>query len=184
MNDDELHCHMIDTIVEKNVYAMDLDQLRDIAFDAEYRALEDLHFDEIKAVYDDADNIEEDPRWDTRDDLAAQIETLRQTARVWDPALMALAGVVLSISYDGELTTVSGVVRAADEKAVREIRKARQQEHAHAPLGSGQLTAAAQALNGLRIAPLLIIALACEGVGERGGLKGEQLVKALAQQEP
>ena len=76
----------------------------------------------------DADSIEEDPRWDTRDELAGQIETLRQTARVWDPALMALSGVVLSISYDGELSTVSGVVRASDEKAVREIRKARQQE--------------------------------------------------------
>lgn len=76
----------------------------------------------------DADSIEEDPRWDTRDDLAAQIETLRQATRVWDPTLMALSGVVLSISYDGELSTVSGVVRASDEKAVREIRKARQQE--------------------------------------------------------
>jgi ParB family chromosome partitioning protein len=76
----------------------------------------------------DADSIEEDPRWDTRDGLAAQIETLRQAARVWDPALMALSGVVLSISYDGELSTVSGVVRPSDEKAVREIRKSRQQE--------------------------------------------------------
>lgn len=87
--------------------------------------------DEMDALDEaiDADSIEEDPRWDTRDDLAARIETLRQAARVWDPALMALAGVVLSISYDGELTTVSGVVRAADEKAVRDIRKARQQEH-------------------------------------------------------
>jgi ParB family chromosome partitioning protein len=76
----------------------------------------------------DADSIEEDPRWDTRDDLAAQIETLRQAARVWDPAFMALSGVVLSISYDGELSTVSGVVRPSDEKAVREIRKARQKD--------------------------------------------------------
>jgi len=77
----------------------------------------------------DADSIEEDPRWDTRDDLAGQVETLRQAARVWDPALMALAGVVLSISYEGKLSTITGVVRAEDEKAVRDIRKARQQEH-------------------------------------------------------
>lgn len=76
----------------------------------------------------DADSIEEDPRWDARDDLAAQIETIRQAARVWNPALMALSGVVLSISYDGEISTVSGVVRASDEKAVREIRKAQQQD--------------------------------------------------------
>ena len=78
----------------------------------------------------DADSIEDDPRWDTRDELAGQIESLRQAARVWDPALMALSGVVLSISYDGELSTVSGVVRASDEKAVREIRKGRRQEQA------------------------------------------------------
>lgn len=78
----------------------------------------------------DADSIEEDPRWDTRDDLAAQIETIRQAARVWNPALMALSGVVLSISYDGELATVCGVVRASDEKAVREIRKAQQKDRA------------------------------------------------------
>ena len=76
----------------------------------------------------DADSVEDDPRWDRRDDLAGQIEALRQSARVWDPALKALSGVVLSISYEGELNAVSGVVRAADEKAVKDIRKARQQE--------------------------------------------------------
>lgn len=56
----------------------------------------------------EADSIEEDPRRDARDDLAAKIETIRQSARVWDPALMSLAGVVLSISYDGELNVSSG----------------------------------------------------------------------------
>jgi len=75
----------------------------------------------------DADSIEEDPRWDRRDDLAGQIETIRQTARVWDPALMSLAGVVLSVSHDGDLNAVCGVVRPGDEKTVREIRKSRQQ---------------------------------------------------------
>ena len=86
----------------------------------------------------DADSIEEDPRWDTRDDLAAKIETLRQAARVWDPALMALAGVALSISYDGELNASCGIVRAADEKALRDIRKSRQQQDAETDDASQQ----------------------------------------------
>jgi len=76
----------------------------------------------------DADSIEDDPRWDKRDDLSGQIEAIRQSARVWDRDLMALAGVVLSISREGDLNTVSGVVRPEDEKAVREVRKARQQK--------------------------------------------------------
>lgn len=80
----------------------------------------------------DSDSIEEDPRWETRDELAAQIETLRQAARMWDPALVALAGVVLSISYGGELNAICGVVRPADERAVRELRKVRQQEQVSA----------------------------------------------------
>jgi ParB family chromosome partitioning protein len=86
----------------------------------------------------DADSIEEDPRWDTRDDLAAQIETLRQSARVWDPALMALAGVVLCVSHAGELNAICGVVRAADEKALRDVRKARQQQDAETDDASRQ----------------------------------------------
>ena len=76
----------------------------------------------------DADSIEDDPRWYRRDDLAGQIETVRQAARVWDPELMPLAGVVLSVGHDGDLNVVCGVVRSSDEKAVRDARKARTRE--------------------------------------------------------
>jgi ParB family chromosome partitioning protein len=78
----------------------------------------------------DADSVEDDPRWDKRDDLAGQIETIRQSARVWDPELVALSGVVLSVSYEGHLSAVCGVVRPNDEAAVREIKNRRRDDEA------------------------------------------------------
>jgi len=78
----------------------------------------------------DADSIEDDPRWDTRDGLAGQIEAIRQSARVWDRELVALSGVVLSVSYEGHLSAVCGVVRPNDEAAVREIKNRRRHDEA------------------------------------------------------
>ncbi|MDP3736419.1 MAG: ParB/RepB/Spo0J family partition protein [Hyphomonadaceae bacterium] len=74
----------------------------------------------------DQDSVEDDPRWETRDDLAAAIEALRQSARDWDKELKPLAGVVLSIDHDGRVHSAFGVVRQADEKTIRAIRKRRQ----------------------------------------------------------
>jgi ParB family chromosome partitioning protein len=74
----------------------------------------------------DRDSVEDDPRWETRDDLAAGIETLRQSARDWDKELKPLAGVVLSIDHEGRVHSAFGVVRQADEKTIRAIRKRRQ----------------------------------------------------------
>ena len=71
----------------------------------------------------DEDSVEDDPRWETRDDLAAAIETLRQSARDWDQDLIAHAGVVLSISHDGDVHATLGVIRSSDEKTVKAIRK-------------------------------------------------------------
>jgi ParB family chromosome partitioning protein len=71
----------------------------------------------------DEDSVEEDPRWETRDDLAAAIETLRQSARVWDADLIAHAGVVLSIDHDGEVHAALGVIRHSDEKTIKTIRR-------------------------------------------------------------
>jgi ParB family chromosome partitioning protein len=78
----------------------------------------------------DEDSVEDDPRWEARDDLAAAIETLRQSARVWDADLIAHAGVVLSIGHDGEFHAAPGIVRRSDEKAVKAIsrKKAAMQE--------------------------------------------------------
>ena len=76
----------------------------------------------LDAALDD-DSVEDDPRWETRDDLAAAIETLRQSARVWDADLIAHSGVVLSISHDGDVQATLGVIRSSDEKTVKAIRK-------------------------------------------------------------
>lgn len=71
----------------------------------------------------DEDSVEEDPRWEARDDLAAAIETLRQAARVWDSELIAHAGVILSIGNDSEAHATLGVVRASDEKTLNALRR-------------------------------------------------------------
>jgi ParB family chromosome partitioning protein len=73
----------------------------------------------------DQDSVEDDPRWDQRDDLAGAIEAIRQSARVWNVELMAHAGVVLSLEHDGGVHETAGIVRHCDEKAVRAIRQPR-----------------------------------------------------------
>lgn len=78
--------------------------------------------DALDAALDD-DSVDDDPRWDTRDTLAASIETLRQSARVWNKDLIAHAGVVVGISHDGEAYATLGVVRQADEKTIKALRK-------------------------------------------------------------
>jgi ParB family transcriptional regulator, chromosome partitioning protein len=93
---------------------------------------EQTEMDRLKGELDaldealDQDSVEDDPRWETRDDLAAAIETLRQSAKDWDKELMPHAGVVLSIDHDGRVHSAFGVVRQADEKTIRAIRKRRQ----------------------------------------------------------
>lgn len=76
----------------------------------------------------DDDSVEDDPRWEERDTIAAALETLRQSARVWDEEIIAHAGVVLSITHDGEMQATLGVVRQADEKAIKAIHKKRAAE--------------------------------------------------------
>lgn len=91
----------------------------------------------LDAALDD-DSIEDDPRWETRDTIAGEIESLRQSARVWNPEIIAHAGVVLSISHDGEQHAALGVVRQADEKMVKVIRKRLATDHADADDGVGE----------------------------------------------
>ena len=90
----------------------------------------------LDAALDD-DSIEDDPRWETRDTIAGEIESLRQSARVWNPEIIAHAGVVLSISHDGEAHVTLGVVRQSDEKAVKAARKRMEPDHADSDEGVG-----------------------------------------------
>jgi ParB family chromosome partitioning protein len=89
--------------------------------EAELGRLRD-ELDALDAALDE-DSIEDDPRWDVRDTLAAAIETLRQSARVWNTDLIAHAGVVIAINHDGEAYATLGVVRQSDEKTIKDIRK-------------------------------------------------------------
>jgi len=91
------------------------------AEEAELARLRD-ELDALDAALDE-DSIEEDPRWDARDTLAASIETLRQSARVWNMDLIVHAGVVIAINHDGEAYATLGVVRQSDEKTIKDIRK-------------------------------------------------------------
>jgi ParB family chromosome partitioning protein len=90
----------------------------------------------LDAALDD-DSVEDDPRWETRDTIAGEIESLRQSARVWDREIIAHAGVVLSISHDGEAHATLGVVRQSDEKSVKAIRKRLTTDDAHSEEGVG-----------------------------------------------
>jgi len=89
--------------------------------EAELTRLRD-ELDALDAALDE-DSIEEDLRWDARDTLAASIETLRQSARVWNTDLIGHAGVVIAINHDGEAYATLGVVRQSDEKTIKDIRK-------------------------------------------------------------
>jgi ParB family chromosome partitioning protein len=89
--------------------------------EAELGRLRD-ELDALDAALDE-DSVEDDPRWDARDTLAGAIETLRQSARVWNTDLIAHAGVVIAINHDGEAYATLGVVRQSDEKTIKDIRK-------------------------------------------------------------
>lgn len=66
----------------------------------------------------EANGVDDDPRWTQRDDLEAAYETIRQVGRCWTSDVMALAGVVLSIDHEGEISVAEGLVRADDQKRV------------------------------------------------------------------
>jgi ParB family chromosome partitioning protein len=90
----------------------------------------------------DETSVEDDPRWSDRDDLEAAYETIRQQARTWEPALKALAGVVLSIGHDGELVVSEGHVKAADQKAVQAILRGGAEREEGTEVGSAQAPSA------------------------------------------
>lgn len=66
---------------------------------------------ELEASFDD-----DDPRWSIRDDLEAAFETIRQTTRCWSADAKALAGVMLTVDYEGDLVVTEGLVKNEDQK--------------------------------------------------------------------
>jgi ParB family chromosome partitioning protein len=87
--------------------------------------------DELDAALE-ANGVEDDPRWSARDDLEAEYETIRQAARCWNPDLMKLSGVLLSVDHDGEISAAEGIVRTAEQKQVEAFLKAQRAPKAEA----------------------------------------------------
>lgn len=64
----------------------------------------------------EADSLEDDARWSTRDDFEASYETIRQAARAWTSGQKEIGGVVLSVSHNGDLVATEGLIKADDQK--------------------------------------------------------------------
>lgn len=76
----------------------------------------------------DANGIDHDPRWSTRDDLEAAYDAVRQAGRYWAADTKALAGVILSVGNEGRLVATEGVIRIEDQKRVDALLKHRRGE--------------------------------------------------------
>ncbi len=100
----------------------------------ERKALDEINA-ALEALDEEMENSEEDdPRWTRRDDLAARQHAVIEATMEWDPELMALAGVVISIDHDGNASFASGIIAKADAAKVRRIRKERDAKAARALL--------------------------------------------------
>jgi ParB family chromosome partitioning protein len=75
----------------------------------------------------EASSVEDDPRWSTRDDLEAAYELVRQAGRCWTAEAKAIAGVLLSIGRNGEVSATEGLVRNDDEKQAKAYLKQRRE---------------------------------------------------------
>lgn len=83
--------------------------------------------EELDAELED-NSVEDDPRWQARDDLEAAYETIRQAGRCWTSDIMALSGVMLSIDHDGGIGVLEGLVRIDDQKRVNAFLKSQRAE--------------------------------------------------------
>lgn len=86
-------------------------------------AADTLHaqIEALDAALNDAED--EDPRWGERDGLEAQLETIEQSALNWDPTLMNIAGVAISIGPDGAPSFTQGLIKRTDMKAFTKARR-------------------------------------------------------------
>ncbi len=79
--------------------------------------------EELESILENAD--QDDPQWAERDRLDAEHQSLSERLVCWDPEEMALAGVVLSVEYDGRLYFAHGVVAKADNGKLAKLRRQR-----------------------------------------------------------
>jgi ParB family transcriptional regulator, chromosome partitioning protein len=65
---------------------------------------------------------EDDAGWDKHNDLEAQKQLILEPTIAWDPALMALAGVVVSVDHDGGVQLTHGLIAKQDRAKVKRLR--------------------------------------------------------------
>jgi ParB family chromosome partitioning protein len=81
---------------------------------------------EIERIDSELEGIEDGPNadalWDRREALDGERDAIAEAARIYDPALMAHAGVIVGVDRDGKPTIQRGLIRRADLKALDKLR--------------------------------------------------------------
>lgn len=81
---------------------------------------------EIERIDSEIEGIEDGPDadalWDKRETLDGERDAVVEAARIYDPALMAHAGAIVSIDRDGKPTIQRGLIRRADLKTLDKLR--------------------------------------------------------------
>ncbi len=98
---------------------------------AERKALAkvDAEIEALDAKLNDSED-DDDAAWSRREDLNAERQALVDKTQAWDPELIALAGVVVSIDHEGRLCTTHGIVAKADQAKLKRLLAARAPEGA------------------------------------------------------
>jgi ParB family transcriptional regulator, chromosome partitioning protein len=79
---------------------------------------------ELDALDEELENSEEDDAgWDKRNDLEAKKQNILEPSICWDPALMALAGAVVSVDHDGAVQVTHGLIAKEDRAKVKRLRQ-------------------------------------------------------------
>ncbi|MEQ1493539.1 MAG: hypothetical protein ABL932_23645, partial [Terricaulis sp.] len=93
-----------------------------------------------------ADGDDADATWNERDKVDQERDDLLESARFYDPALMAHAGAAIGVDRDGKAQIVRGLIRRADLKTIDKLRKQTSHDDGEnhedadnegAPIGSG-----------------------------------------------
>jgi ParB family chromosome partitioning protein len=91
---------------------------------------ERIEIEEIEAQLDALDETlaesdEDDAGWDKRNDLEAQKQGIIEPTISWDPALMSLCGVVISVDHDGLPSFAYGLIAKADRAKLKKLQRER-----------------------------------------------------------
>ena len=91
---------------------------------------ERIAIEEVEAELDALDEAltnagEDDAGWDKRNDLEAKKQSIVEPTISWDPAMMTLSGVVISIDHDGRESCAYGLIAKADRAKLKKLQRER-----------------------------------------------------------